>query len=81
MRIGFADIGNCTSVFGQLPHQLTYRLRVIQQVLRPAVEVGELRIEVDPEANSFMILFTTQPLEADGRYLARVANMVASALN
>jgi CubicO group peptidase (beta-lactamase class C family) len=35
---------------------------------------------IDPEAQAFMILFTTQPLEADGRYLARVANVVAGAI-
>ncbi len=35
---------------------------------------------IDPDANAFMILFTTQPLEADGRFLARVANVVAGAL-
>lgn len=35
---------------------------------------------IDPETQAFMILFTTQPLEADGRYLARVANVVAGAL-
>ncbi len=35
---------------------------------------------LDPDANAFMILFTTQPLEADGRFLARVANVVAGAM-
>ena len=35
---------------------------------------------IDPFPQAFMVLFTTQPLEADGRFLARVANIVASAL-
>ncbi len=35
---------------------------------------------IDPDTQAFMILFTTQPLEADGRFLARVANTVAAAL-
>jgi CubicO group peptidase (beta-lactamase class C family) len=35
---------------------------------------------IDPDTQAFMILFTTQPLEAEGRFLARVANVVAGAL-
>lgn len=35
---------------------------------------------IDPDTQAFMILFTTQPLEADGRFLARVANVVAASL-
>jgi CubicO group peptidase (beta-lactamase class C family) len=35
---------------------------------------------IDPDAQAFMVLFTTQPLEADGRFLARVANLVAAAV-
>jgi CubicO group peptidase (beta-lactamase class C family) len=35
---------------------------------------------IDPEAEAFCILFTTQPLEAEGRALARVSNIVAAAL-
>ena len=35
---------------------------------------------LDPDANAFMILFTTQPLEADGRLLTPVSNLVASAI-
>ncbi|MCS7044917.1 MAG: beta-lactamase family protein [Gemmataceae bacterium] len=34
---------------------------------------------IDPDAEAFLVLLTTQPLEADGRYLARVSNLVASA--
>jgi CubicO group peptidase (beta-lactamase class C family) len=35
---------------------------------------------MDPDTQAFMILLTTQPLEAEGRYLARVSNAVAAAL-
>jgi CubicO group peptidase (beta-lactamase class C family) len=35
---------------------------------------------IDPGADAFCILFTTQPLEAEGRMLTRVSNIVASAL-
>lgn len=35
---------------------------------------------LDPDSGVFMILLTTQPLEADGRFLARVSNVVASAI-
>jgi CubicO group peptidase (beta-lactamase class C family) len=34
---------------------------------------------IDPEANAFFILFTTQPQGDDGPYLARVSNLVAAA--
>ena len=34
---------------------------------------------LDPDTGAFCILFTTQPLEADGRMLTRVANIVAAA--
>jgi CubicO group peptidase (beta-lactamase class C family) len=35
---------------------------------------------IDPETQAFLILFTTQPLQADGRVLARLSNVVAAAL-
>jgi CubicO group peptidase (beta-lactamase class C family) len=35
---------------------------------------------IDPEQDAFMILFTTQPQEPDGRMLSRISNVVASAL-
>lgn len=35
---------------------------------------------IDPDADAFCILFTTQPQEPDGRFLARVCNAVAAAL-
>jgi CubicO group peptidase (beta-lactamase class C family) len=35
---------------------------------------------LDPDTSAFMILLTTQPLEADGRLLGRVSNVVASAV-
>lgn len=34
---------------------------------------------IDPETQTFCILFTTQPQEPDGRFLARLCNMVAAA--
>jgi CubicO group peptidase (beta-lactamase class C family) len=35
---------------------------------------------LDPEADAFCILFTTQPQGEEGRFLARVSNVVAAAL-
>ncbi len=35
---------------------------------------------IDPDAEAFCVLFTTQPQEPDGRFLARVCNAVAAAL-
>jgi len=35
---------------------------------------------IDPEAEAFCILFTTQPQEPEGRYLARICNIVAASL-
>jgi CubicO group peptidase (beta-lactamase class C family) len=35
---------------------------------------------LDPDAQAFLIAFTTQPLEGEGRWLARLSNVVASAL-
>ncbi len=35
---------------------------------------------IDPDANAFCILFTTQPQGDEGRFLARVSNIVAAAL-
>jgi CubicO group peptidase (beta-lactamase class C family) len=35
---------------------------------------------LDPDTAAFCILFTTQPLEAEGRMLSRVSNLVAAAL-
>ncbi|MFO0880382.1 MAG: serine hydrolase domain-containing protein [Gemmataceae bacterium] len=35
---------------------------------------------IDPDAEAFCVLFTTQPQEPEGRYLARVSNLVAAAL-
>jgi CubicO group peptidase (beta-lactamase class C family) len=35
---------------------------------------------IDPDAEAFCILFTTQPQEPQGRFLARVSNIVAGAL-
>ena len=35
---------------------------------------------IDPETQSFMILFTTQPQEPEGRFLARISNVVAAAI-
>jgi hypothetical protein len=35
---------------------------------------------MDPDAETFLVLFTTQPQEPEGRYLSRVSNMVAAAL-
>jgi CubicO group peptidase (beta-lactamase class C family) len=35
---------------------------------------------IDPETESFLVLFTTQPQEPEGRFLARVSNVVAAAL-
>lgn len=34
---------------------------------------------IDPDADAFLVLFTTQPQEPEGRYLARISNMVAAA--
>lgn len=34
---------------------------------------------IDPESQVFCILFTTQPQETEGRYLARLSNLVAAA--
>jgi CubicO group peptidase (beta-lactamase class C family) len=35
---------------------------------------------IDPDAESFLVLFTTQPQEPEGRYLARISNMVCAAM-
>jgi CubicO group peptidase (beta-lactamase class C family) len=35
---------------------------------------------IDPDADAFLVLFTTQPQEPEGRYLARVSNLVSAAL-
>jgi CubicO group peptidase (beta-lactamase class C family) len=35
---------------------------------------------IDPEAETFCILFTTQPQDDEGRFLGRVSNVVAAAL-
>jgi CubicO group peptidase (beta-lactamase class C family) len=35
---------------------------------------------IDPDAEAFCVLFTTQPQEPEGRFLARICNMVAAAL-
>jgi CubicO group peptidase (beta-lactamase class C family) len=35
---------------------------------------------MDPDAEAFCILFTTQPQEPEGRFLARISNVVASAI-
>ncbi len=35
---------------------------------------------IDPDAEAFFILFTTQPQEPEGRFLARLSNVVAAAL-
>jgi CubicO group peptidase (beta-lactamase class C family) len=35
---------------------------------------------IDPESQVFCILFTTQPQEEEGRFLARVSNVVAAAI-
>jgi hypothetical protein len=35
---------------------------------------------IDPDAQAFGILFTTQPQEPEGRFLAWVSNIVAAAL-
>lgn len=35
---------------------------------------------IDPDAEAFFILFTTQPQEPEGRFLARLSNIVASSL-
>jgi CubicO group peptidase (beta-lactamase class C family) len=35
---------------------------------------------IDPDAEAFFILFTTQPQEPEGRFLSRLSNVVSSAL-
>lgn len=35
---------------------------------------------IDPDAEAFCVLFTTQPQEPEGRFLARVCNVVAASL-
>ena len=35
---------------------------------------------IDPDVEAFCILFTTQPQEPEGRFLARISNLVAAAL-
>ena len=35
---------------------------------------------MDPDSSAFLILFTTQPQEPDGRFLARISNLVAAAM-
>jgi CubicO group peptidase (beta-lactamase class C family) len=35
---------------------------------------------LDPDTSSYMILFTTEPQETEGRFLARISNTVAAAL-
>jgi CubicO group peptidase (beta-lactamase class C family) len=35
---------------------------------------------IDPDAEAFCILFTTEPQEPEGRFLARISNLVAAAL-
>ncbi|MCS7167880.1 MAG: serine hydrolase domain-containing protein [Gemmatales bacterium] len=35
---------------------------------------------LDPDAEAFLVLFTTQPQEPEGRFLARISNCVAAAL-
>lgn len=35
---------------------------------------------IDPDAQAFCVLFTTQPQEPEGRFLARISNLVATAL-
>jgi CubicO group peptidase (beta-lactamase class C family) len=35
---------------------------------------------IDPDAEAFCILLTTQPQEPEGRFLARISNLIASAL-
>ena len=36
---------------------------------------------IDSESQTFMILFTTQPQEPEGRFLARISNIVAAAIS
>jgi CubicO group peptidase (beta-lactamase class C family) len=36
---------------------------------------------IDPDTETFCVLFTTRPQEPEGRYLARVCNLVASAVH
>ena len=35
---------------------------------------------IDPDADAYLVLFTTQPQEPEGRYLARISNMVCAAM-
>ena len=35
---------------------------------------------IDPDADAYFILFTTQPQEPEGRFLSRLSNVIASAL-
>jgi hypothetical protein len=35
---------------------------------------------MDPDSDAFCVLFTTQPQEDEGRFLARATNAVAAAL-
>ena len=35
---------------------------------------------IDPDADAFLVIFTTQPQEPEGRYLARISNMVCAAM-
>jgi len=35
---------------------------------------------LDPDTEAFCILFTTQPQEPEGRFLARISSMVAASL-
>jgi CubicO group peptidase (beta-lactamase class C family) len=35
---------------------------------------------IDSDADAFLVLFTTQPQEPEGRYLARISNMVCAAM-
>lgn len=35
---------------------------------------------MDPDADAFLVLFTTQPQEPEGRFLARISNVVAAAM-
>jgi CubicO group peptidase (beta-lactamase class C family) len=36
---------------------------------------------IDPRTDSYCILFTTQPQEPEGRFMARLSNAVCAALN
>ena len=67
-----------------LAAELAGPLRQLRRPARPATYGHWARTGtvcwIDPDAEAFCILFTTQPQEPEGRFLARICNVVSAAL-